>query len=195
MTAFDRRGLPWAFFASLIVLAALSALVWWLVGGCETTPRSAPDAGNVPAAHADATLAVIQEMTDPNVAEFAFQVAVFYAANRRLPATAGEMPPQIASDSPPLPAATARSTPIAYRPTGDLPDGRQSGRAFELILSGPDARLAATRATGCIIPLEVPADLPVRMNLPALRAWWDLWYVRRMAEMMKTGLAPAEPPR
>ena len=182
MTAFDRPGLPWAFFASLIVLAALSALVWWLVGGCETTPRSAPDAGNVSAAHA--TLAVIQEMTDPNVAEFAFQVAAFYAAHRRLPATAGEMPPQVASDSPPLPAATARSTPIAYRPTGDLPDGRQSGRAFELILSGPDA-------TGCIIPLEVPADLPAQMNLPALRAWWDLWYVRRMAEMMKTGLAPA----
>jgi len=185
VTAFDRRGLPWAFFASLIVLAALSALVWWLVGGCETTPRSAPDAGNAPAAHADATLAVIQEMTDPNVAEFAFQVAVFYAANRRLPATAGEMPPQVASDSPPLPAATSRSTPIAYRPTG--------GRTFELILSGPDARLAATRATGCIIPLEVPADLPARMNLPALRAWWDLWYVRRMAEMMKTGLAPTPP--
>jgi len=185
VTVFDRPGFPWAFLASIIVLAALSAVVWWLVGGCETTPRSAPDAGNVSAAHA--TLAVIQEMTDPNVTEFAFQVAAFYAAHRRLPATAGEMPPQVASDSPPLPAATARSTPIAYRPTGD--------RAFELILSGPDARLAATRATGCIIPLEVPADLPVRMNLPALRAWWDLWYVRRMAEMMKTGLAPAEPPR
>jgi len=182
VTAFDRPGLPWAFFASLIVLAALSAVVWWLVGGCETTPRTASDPDNVSAS--DTTLAVIQKMTDPNVAEFAFQVAAFYAAHRRLPATAGEMPPQVASDSPPLPAATARSTPIAYRPTGDLPDGRQSGRAFELILSGPDA-------TGCIIPLEVPADLPAQMNLPALRAWWDLWYVRRMAEMMKTGLAPA----
>jgi len=175
VTAFDRPGLPWAFLASLIVLAALSAVVWWLVGGCETTPRTASDPDNVSAS--DTTLAVIQKMTDPNVAEFAFQVAAFYAANRRLPATAGEMPPQIAPDLPPLPAATTRGTPIAYRPTGD--------RTFELILSGPDA-------TGCIVPLEVPADLPAQMNLPMLRAWWDLWYVRRMAEMMKTGLAPAQ---
>ena len=170
----------WALLASIIVLAALWGSLWWLLGGCEETPRKAGDVPGRP----DPTIAALQAMKDPGVLEFSLQVAWFHARQGRLPADIEELRRGVnVAGWPPAPTASSRGQAFAYRPTGP--------RTYELALPGKDA----VHGTPDDLPLamDVPTDLPTDLQPDALRAWWELHILNRMTEQLRKALQDLAP--
>ena len=143
----------WTLLASLVVLAGLYAVMWYLMGGCELTLPGLTDDADPAGAPSDAALEVIEAMTDANVVELALHVAWFHTRHGRLAADFEELgkadrPP----DGPPPRAPTADGQAIAYRPTGE--------RTYELALAGADETQAA-------LPLAQLAEAGAQVALDA----------------------------
>lgn len=171
-SALDSR--KWVALISFGFMVGLSWLMWWMMGGCETS--SPPPAG---ADNPDMALPVINAMQDDNLRDLTFRIACFWLDNDRLPTAA-----EVAKASDPKfpdawPAATAGDRPITYRPTGKL--------AYDLVLQGPDRKVGT--ADDIVIPQEIPPDMPRAFTPDGLRAWWDLQYTRVMLERMKASLS------
>jgi hypothetical protein len=165
----------WTALASLVVLVSLYGVMWYLMGGCESTP---PD----PIGAADPTLDTLEAMGDANVKELTLHIAWFHTPRGRLPASLDELrkakPP---AGWPPTPTATTDGRAIAYRATGR--------RTYELTLGGK-----SNAADNLTLPVEVPADVPPAMTPTALRTWWDLEYTRAMMQKLQKRLNTLAPP-
>ena len=177
-----RAGRKWAAIASIIVVAALGGLVWWLMGGCET---KSPSADGAKGTGGNLNLAVLQAMNDENVLELSLQTAYFFTRERRLPKSIAEVTEKVhVPDWLAAPSVTTRGLAIAYRATGE--------RTYELILPGDDKQPGT--ADDVAIPQHVPTDIPPNMDPVAFRNWWILSQMSRLmdqvSESMKKGLPP-----
>jgi len=165
----------WAVLASILVMAGLSGLIWWLTSnGDAPTPPDAPRPTD-----ANPVLASLDALKDPAVMDLAFAVVRHHVAHGRLPATledAGAGRPDGGGPGP----TTSRGQPLAYRPTGE--------RTFQLSLPGRDGQ--AGTADDVLLPYEVPADLPTGLETEALRAWWQLHCLRGAMERLRAALEP-----
>jgi len=174
----------WTALASLVVLAGLYGLMWYLMGGCEPALPGPTDAPRPAGAPSDATLEVIEAMADANVVELALHAAWFHTRHGRLAADLEELGK---ADRPPgwpaTPAATADGQAVAYRPTGE--------RTYELALAGADG--AAGTPDDLLLAMTVPDNMPTRLTPVALRTWWDLEYTRGMIEKLRQGLNQLAP--
>ncbi|HUU90201.1 MAG TPA: hypothetical protein VM238_03210 [Phycisphaerae bacterium] len=174
----------WTVLASLVVLAGLYAVMWYLMGGCEPTLPGPTDSPRPAGAPSDPGLDVIEAMADANVVELALHAAWFHACRGRLPANLEELGKSDRPTGwPPTPAATADGQTIAYRPTGE--------RTYELALAGVDR--AAGTPDDLLLAMTVPDNMPTRLAPVALRTWWDLEYARGMMERLRTSLNQLAP--
>lgn len=179
-----RAGRKWAAIASIILVAALGGLVWWLMGGCE---RKSPTADGAKGTGGNLNLAVLQAMNDTNVLELSLQTAYFFARENRLPKSIAEVTEKVhVPDWPAAPSVTTRGLAIAYRATGD--------RTYELVLPGDDKQPGT--ADDVAIPAQVPTAIPSNLDAVAFRHWWILSQISRLMDQvpgsMKKGL-PAVP--
>jgi hypothetical protein len=178
-----RAGRKWAAIVSILVMAALGGLLWWLMGGCETKPQSpAGQKGG-----GELSLPVLQAMNDENVLELSLQTAYFFTRERRLPKSIAEVTEKVhVPDWPAAPSVTTRGLAIAYRATGE--------RTYELVLPGDDKQPGT--ADDVAIPEQVPTDIPPNMDPVAFRSWWILSQISRLLDLLpesvKKGL-PAMP--
>ena len=123
-----RAGRKWAAIASIIAVAALGGVMWWLMGGCET---KSPTADGAKGTGGDLNLAVLQAMNDKNVLELSLQIGYFFTRERQLPKSIAEVTEKVhVPDWPAAPSVTTRGLAIAYRATGE--------RTYELVLPGDD---------------------------------------------------------
>jgi len=167
-----RAGRKWSAIASIVVLAALGGLVWWLMGGCET---KSPTADGAKGAGGGLNLAVLQAMNDANVLELSLQTAYFFTRERRLPKSIAEVTEKVhVPDWPAAPSVTTRGLAIAYRATGD--------RTYELVLPGDDKQPGT--ADDVAIPEQVPTDIPPNMDPVAFRSWWILSQMSRLMDLV-----------
>jgi hypothetical protein len=179
-----RAGRKWAAIVSIVVVAALGGLVWWLMGGCET---KSPSADGAKGTGGNLNLAVLQAMNDTNVLELSLQTAYFFARENRLPKSIAEVTEKVhVPDWPAAPSVTTRGLAIAYRATGE--------RTYELVLPGDDKQPGT--ADDVAIPEQVPTDIPPNMDPLAFRSWWILSQISRLLDLLpesvKKGL-PAMP--
>jgi hypothetical protein len=165
-----RAGRKWAAIVSIVVLAALGGLVWWLVGGCEMKSLTADGAKGT---GENLNLAVLQAMNDENVLELSLQTAYFFTRERRLPKSIAEVTEKVHVPGwPAAPSVTTRGLAIAYRATGE--------RTYELILPGDDKQPGT--ADDVAIPEQVPTNLPPNMDAVAFRSWWVLSQISRLMD-------------
>ena len=167
-----RAGRKWAAIASIVVLAALGGLVWWLMGGCET---KSPTADGAKGTGGNLNLAVLQAMNDENVLELSLQIGYFFTRENRLPKSIAEVTEKVhVPDWPAAPSVTTRGLAIAYRATGD--------RTYELVLPGDDKQPGT--ADDVAIPEQVPTDIPPNMDPVAFRSWWILSQMSRLMDLV-----------
>jgi len=165
-----RAGRKWAAIVSIVVVAALGGLVWWLMGGCET---KSPTADGAKGTGGDLNLAVLQAMNDENVLELSLQTAYFFTRERRLPKSIAEVTEKVhVPDWPAAPSVTTRGLAIAYRATGE--------RTYELILPGDDKQPGT--ADDVAIPEQVPTAIPPNLDPVAFRSWWILSQISRLLD-------------
>ena len=167
-----RAGRKWAAIASILVVAAMGSLVWWLMGGCETT---SPSADGAKGTEGNLNLAVLQAMNDANVLELSLQIGYFFMRENRLPKSIAEVTEKVhVPDWPAAPSVTTRGLAIAYRATGD--------RTYELVLPGDDKQPGT--ADDVAIPEHVPTNIPPNMDPVAFRHWWILSQISRLMDLL-----------
>jgi len=172
----------WTVLASLVVLACLYGVMWYLMGGCEVAPERPTEATG--SGGADPTLNAIEAMGDANVAELALHAAWFHTRHGRLPADLDELAKaDRPAGWPPTPTATADGQAIAYRVTG--------GPTYELVLSGQDG--TADTPDDMPLAMTVPDDMPLHLPPHALRTWWDLEHARAMMEKIRRRIQDLAP--
>jgi len=167
-----RTGRKWAAIASIVVLAALGGLVWWLMGGCET---KSPTADGAKGTGGNLNLAVLQAMNDENVLELSLQTAYFFTRENRLPKSIAEVTEKVhVPNWPAAPSVTTRGLAIAYRATGE--------RTYELVLPGEDKQPGTPDDVA--IPQHVPTDIPSNLDAVAFRHWWILSQISRLMNLV-----------
>jgi len=167
-----RAGRKWAAIASIVVLAALGGLVWWLMGGCET---KSPTADGAKGTGGNLNLAVLQAMNDENVLELSLQTAYFFTRENRLPKSIAEVTEKVhVPNWPAAPSVTTRGLAIAYRATGE--------RTYELVLPGEDKQPGTPDDVA--IPQHVPTDIPSNLDAVAFRHWWILSQISRLMNLV-----------
>ena len=167
-----RAGRKWAAIASIVIMAALGGLVWWLMGGCET---KSPSAEGAKGTGGNLNLAVLQAMNDANVLELSLQTAYFFTRERRLPKSIAEVAEKVhVPDWPAAPSVTTRGLAIAYRATGE--------RTYELVLPGDDTQPGT--ADDVAIPEQVPTNIPSNLDAVAFRHWWILSQISRLMNLL-----------
>ncbi|HUU09155.1 MAG TPA: hypothetical protein VM431_01295 [Phycisphaerae bacterium] len=180
----------WTVLASLVVVAVLYGVVWYLMGGCEPSPAPpavpGEGAGAEPSVETSSgAVQMFKAMQDPNVVELAYQIACFHAHKKRLPASLDEVRQHTAAwGGQPTPTATRRGIPLTYQPQAD--------RTYTIVVeekAGPAGQVRAVR-----IPAEVPVEMPIEMEPDALRVWWDLEYQKQLLDRMRQRLKAVESP-
>ena len=167
-----RARRKWAAIVSIVVLAALGGLMWWLMGECET---KSPTADGAKGTGGNLNLAVLQAMNDENVLELSLQTAYFFTRENRLPKSIAEVTEKVhVPDWPAAPSVTTRGLAIAYRATGE--------RTYELVLPGDDKQPGT--ADDVAIPEHVPTDIPSNLDPIAFRSWWILSQMRRLMDLV-----------
>ena len=167
-----RAGRKWAAIASIVVVAALGGVMWWLMGGCET---KSPSADGAKGTGGGLNLAVLQAMNDANVLELSLQTAYFFTRENRLPKSIAEVTEKVhVPDWPAAPSVTTRGLAIAYRATGE--------RTYELVLPGDDKQPGT--ADDVAIPEHVPTNIPPNMDPVAFRHWWILSQISRLMDQV-----------
>ena len=167
-----RTGRKWAAIASIIAVAALGGVMWWLMGGCET---KSPSANGAKGTGGDLNLAVLQAMNDKNVLELSLQIGYFFTRERRLPKSIAEVTEKVhVPDWPAAPSVTTRGLAIAYRATGE--------RTYELVLPGDDKQPGT--ADDVAIPEQVPTNIPPNLDPVAFRSWWILSQISRLMDLL-----------
>ena len=167
-----RAGRKWAALASLVILAALGGVLWWLMGGCET---KSPTADGAKGTGGNLNLAALQAMNDANVLELSLQIGYFFARENRLPKSIAEVAEKVrVPDWPAAPSVTTRGLAIAYRATGE--------RTYELVLPGEDKQPGT--ADDVVIPEHVPTNIPPHLDPVAFRSWWILSQISRLMDLL-----------
>jgi len=167
-----RAGRKWAAIVSIIVLAALGGLMWWLMGGCET---KSPTADGAKGTGGNLNLAVLQAMNDENVLELSLQTAYFFTRENRMPKSIAEITEKVhVPNWPAAPSVTTRGLAIAYRATGE--------RTYELVLPGDDKQPGT--ADDVAIPEQIPTNIPSNLDAVAFRSWWILSQMSRLMNLV-----------
>ena len=168
-SSWDSR--KWSLLASLVVMLAISAGIYYTMGGCETRPQGPAGAGDDDATRA---LRAMEALNDQNLLEVSLQIGYFHAHEGRLPRDIEEVRRKVSvPDWAPAPMATSRAAAILYRTTGD--------RTYEFVLPGTDGK-GGTK-DDIVIPQDVPAETPPTLEPGAFRNWWVMKQLARLQEM------------
>jgi len=166
------QGPRWAALASLLAVAVIGAVIWWLMAEAVPVPPAVTQVvgprGSTPAA------------SDPYVVEWTFRIACFYQARKRLPESFDELRQSGIPDGSAPPAATAAGQPLRYERKGD--------RTYVLTCTYTAADTG--QAEDVAMAEQAPTEMPA-MNSEALRVWWGIEHQKQTTkEMLRRPAGP-----